>query len=62
LSAFGAFTVGVGVAKTLPDGWSVDLRVDYYRQESNWRLGGSGTPDLLPFSARWILAGVTKTF
>ncbi len=62
LSAFGAFTVGIGVSKALSDGWSVDLRADYYRQESNWRLGGSGTPGLLPFSARWIVAGITKAF
>ncbi len=61
LSAFGAFTVGVDVAKVLGDGWSVNLRLDYYRQESNWRPGG-GTPGLLPFSARWILAGITKAF
>ncbi len=62
LSAFGAVTVGVGVAKALPDGWSVDLRADYYRQESNWRLVGSGSTGMLPFSARWLLAGISKAF
>ena len=39
LSAFGAFTLGVDVAKSLGDGWSVDLRVDCYQQESGWRPG-----------------------
>ena len=61
LSAFGAFTVGVTVAKALADGWSVDLRADFYRQQSNWRIGG-GSPGLEPFSARWLIVGINKTF
>jgi hypothetical protein len=61
LSAFGAFTLGVDVAKTLSDGWSAHLQVDFYRQQDNWRPGG-GSPGLLPFSARWIIFGLTKTF
>jgi hypothetical protein len=61
LSAFGAFTAGVEVAKALGDGWSIDLRADFYRQRSSWRPGG-GSPGLLPFSARWLVAGITKTF
>jgi hypothetical protein len=61
LSAFGAFTVGVDVGKALADGWSVDLRADFYRQQASWRIGG-GSPGLEPFSARWLVFGVTKTF
>jgi len=61
LSAFGAFTVGLTVGKAFADGWSVDLRADFYRQQSNWRIGG-GSPGLLPFSARWLIVGVTKNF
>ncbi|HYR01555.1 MAG TPA: DUF3570 domain-containing protein [Casimicrobiaceae bacterium] len=61
LSAFGAFTLGLDVAKALGDGWSADLRVDVYRQQSNWRIGG-GSPGILPFSARWIVVGLTRTF
>jgi hypothetical protein len=61
LSAFGAFTVGVTVSKLIADGWSVDLRADFYRQQSNWRIGG-GSPGLEPFSARWVVFGITKTF
>jgi uncharacterized protein DUF3570 len=61
LSAFGAFTMGLGMAKALGDGWSVDLKLDFYRQQSNWRPGG-GSPGILPFSARWLLAGISKTF
>ena len=62
LSAYGAFTPSIKVAKSFADGWSADLRVDFYRQKSSWRLGGDGSPGLLPFSARWIQAGVSKSF
>jgi len=62
LSAFGAWTPGILVAKQLDDGWSVDLKLEYYEQRGSWRLGGDGSEGLLPFSARWIQVGVTKTF
>ena len=62
LAAFGAFTPSLKVAKGFADGWSADFRVDFYRQKGSWRLGGDGSPDLLPFSARWIQGGVSKTF
>mgnify|MGYP001765613613 CR=1 FL=1 len=50
------------VAKDFGDGWSGDLKVEFYRQRSSWRAGGDGSPDLLPFSARWIQVGVGKAF
>jgi hypothetical protein len=62
LSAFGALTSGVSIVKRLPDGWSFDVQLDFYRQRSDWRLGGNGSPGLEPFSARWIQTGVSKTF
>ena len=62
LSAFGALTSGVSIVKRLPDGWSFDVKLDFYRQRSDWRLGGGGSPGLEPFSARWIQTGVSKTF
>ena len=61
LSAFGAFTVGATVEKALADGWSVNFRADYYKQQSNWRIGG-GSPGIEPFSARWLIFGITKNF
>ncbi|MGH8850914.1 MAG: DUF3570 domain-containing protein [Casimicrobiaceae bacterium] len=61
LSAFGALTPGITVAKLLPDGWSVDLKVEFYRQRAAWRPGG-GSPGLEPLSARWIQTGISKTF
>ena len=61
LSAFGAFTLGLDIAKALGDGWSANLQLDFYRQQSSWRPGG-GSPGLLPFSARWFIVGIAKTF
>lgn len=62
LSAFGALTPGVLVAKQFDDGWVADLRVEFYRQKASWRLGGDGSAGLLPFSARWIQVGIGKSF
>ena len=62
LSAFGALTAGLGVTKTLADGWTLDLRVDFYRQRPGWRAFGAGSDGIEPFSARWFAAGVSKTF
>ena len=61
LSAFGALTAALAVGKALPDGWSVEMRVAFYRQRAAWRLGG-GSPGVEPFSARWIEAGIAKSF
>lgn len=62
LSAFGAWLPGILFVKQLDNGVSVDLKLEYYEQRGSWRLGGDGTEGLLPFSARWIQVGVTKTF
>jgi hypothetical protein len=62
LSAYGAWTTAVRVDKQFADGWSAELSFSYYQQPSSWRLGGSGSADILPFSARWIALGITKTF
>ena len=37
-------------------------QLEFYEQRASWRLGGDGSPGLLPFSARWIQVGVTQTF
>jgi hypothetical protein len=62
LSAFGAFSPGILVAKDFGGGWNADLKVEFYRQKSDWRVGGDGSPGLLQFSARWIEVGVGKAF
>lgn len=62
LAAFGAITAGMIVGKTLWEGWNVSLRADYYRQDPDWRLGGSGSPGIQTFSARWFEVNLGKTF
>jgi uncharacterized protein DUF3570 len=62
LSAFGALTAAVKLERAFADGWSADLSLSYYEQRSSWRLGGSGSPGILPLSARWIGVGITKSF
>jgi len=61
LSAFGALNPGVTIAKLLPGGWQIDLKVEFYRQRSDWRPGG-GSPGLEPLLARWIQTGISRTF
>jgi len=62
LSAFGAVTVGLKLGVQLDTDWSADLKVEQYEQRSNWRLGGSGSPGLDPFRARFIQVGLNKRF
>ncbi len=61
LSAFGAVTAGVRLAKALPGAVTVDVAFNFYRQKPSWRAGG-GSPGLDEFSARWIEAGIEKRF
>jgi len=62
LSAFGAFTPAVWIARAFPEGWSAMLKFALYRQRASWQLAGNGSPGLEPFSARWIEAGISKSF
>jgi hypothetical protein len=62
LSAFGALTPSLRIDKKFDHGWSADIAFSYYQQRSGWRLGGGGSGGLEPFSARWIMLGISKTF
>ena len=62
LAAFGAFTPAVSIARVFPEGWSATLKLAFYRQRASWQLEGNGSPGLEPFSARWIEAGISKSF
>ena len=62
LSAFGAITAGVRAAKAIGSDLTIDVALNFYRQRSDWRIGGGGSRDLLPFSARWIELGIEKRF
>jgi len=62
LSAFGAVTAGVRLSKTFGADVTVDVAVNMYRQRAGWHAGGSGSPGLAEFSARWIEFGLEKRF
>ncbi len=62
LSAFGAVTLGLKVAKRIDKDTSVDLKWETYRQRASWRLFGSGSPGLQEFDARSISIGLTRTW
>ena len=62
LAAYGALTPTLRIDKQFAHGWSADLSFSYYEQRPSWRWFGSGSTDILPFMARWISLGITKTF
>lgn len=60
LSALGAVTLGVKLAKHLGREWSIDLKLEAYQQRGSWRLFGNGSPGLEPLRAHSIQLGVTR--
>jgi hypothetical protein len=60
LSAFGAVTVGVKVARQIDRDWSVDLKLERYEQRGSWRAFGSGSPGLDPLRAVSVQLGITR--
>ena len=62
LAAYGAITVAAKLERAFADGWTADLSLSYYQQRASWRLFGSGSEGIVPFSARWIAVGLSKTF
>jgi len=62
LSAFGALSAGLRVERQFAHGVSADVEVNVYRQRAGWHAGGSRSPGLAEFSARWIEFGLAKRF
>lgn len=62
LSAFGAVTVGMKVAKEFAHNWTIDVKYEWYQQRGSWRLGGNGSPGLEKFTAQWWQFGISKKF
>jgi hypothetical protein len=65
LSAFGAITLGLKLARRLgseTSPWTVDVKFERYEQRSAWRQGGPGSPGLAPFSARFVQWGLARSF
>ena len=62
MSAFGARTLGLKIAKQLDAARLVDVKFERYGQRAGWRLFGTGSPDLLPFNARSLQIGLSRRF
>jgi hypothetical protein len=62
LSAFGAASLGLRVAKAIDRSNLVDFRVEYYEQRGEWRLFGDGTRGLDPLRATIFQLGLTHLF
>lgn len=61
LSAFGAGSIGLRVAKAIDRSSTVDFKLEYYEQRGEWRIGG-GTPGLAPLRATILQIGLTHLF
>ncbi|MFZ6741728.1 DUF3570 domain-containing protein [Undibacterium sp. JH2W] len=62
VSAYGARTVGIKLAKQINEDWQADVKFEQYQQRASYRLFGSGSPGLLPFDARTIQLGISRQF
>jgi hypothetical protein len=60
LSAFGAVTAGIKVARQIGQDWSVDIKLERYAQRGAWRVFGNGSPGLDPMRAVSLQLGVTR--
>lgn len=62
LAAFGALTASLKLVKTIDARTSFDIAAAAYRQDADYRLGGSGSADFLPLTARFLMLGFTRSF
>lgn len=62
LSAFGAITIGMKADYEINKDWSTDLRADWYKQRTAWRMSGRASPGLQPFEAKSVQVGVKRAF
>ncbi|MGZ5199428.1 MAG: DUF3570 domain-containing protein [Telluria sp.] len=60
LSAFGARTVGLKIAKQIGEDWLVDVKFERYAQHTGWRWGGDGSLGLAPLNARVWQVGLVR--
>jgi hypothetical protein len=61
LSAYGGVTLGLKVAKQIGR-WTIDVKLEDYRQRGSYTWFGSGSRNLAPFQARMLQAGLAYQF
>ncbi|GAB6041404.1 DUF3570 domain-containing protein [Endothiovibrio diazotrophicus] len=62
LASFGAVTLGLKVSKEVNDQLTLDFGVERYRQRASLHWGSDGSPNLEPFDARILFAGLNYRF
>lgn len=62
LGAFGAITGGVKLTRRFAQGWTADVKLERYEQRTQWASSGAAGQDLLPFRARSIQLGLSRSF
>lgn len=62
VSAFGAITFGAKLSKQIAQDWTLDLKIEHYRQAAALAWFGAGSPGLQTFYARSIQVGVSRQF
>lgn len=62
LSAFGGRSLGIKLGNQLTSDLLIDVKYEHYKQRSQWRVFGSGSPDIEPFKASILQLGLTYLF
>jgi hypothetical protein len=62
LSAFGARSIGMKLAKQLHRDWLIDVKYEHYRQKSEWCFNAGGSPGIAPLTAKILQLGITYFF
>ncbi len=62
MSGFGSVTAGVKISRSFMSDLSVQLSVDYLREEGGWKLWSEGSPGLDPISALILGIGMHYRF
>ncbi|MGB8337503.1 MAG: DUF3570 domain-containing protein [Burkholderiales bacterium] len=62
LSAFGAITPGVKLVWEISKAVTVDAKAELYKQKASYRIGGEGSPNNEPLTARFLQFGAAWHF
>ena len=62
LAAYGGRGLGIKLAKQLGLDWRIDFKAERYQQRASWTVGGSGSPNLAPFTAVSYQLGLVRRF